>query len=480
MPGREDAVSGKLIWARDLALMGLALAGTMASEISVAYAQGEILCPSPPSTQHPLPSFSNSDSSSFVITGLSAGAAAFMERRSWFGEPDFNVGGSSDDWAEGYLEPQIKGQFTFPGTRSRLCGRLSAIASGTRGGLDGAGSNFDDRAPTDVTLEEAYLAVVGEDIVPLDQGSVVALSVGPQDYKVGTGFLFYDGGTDGGRRGAYWIDRRQAFEFVGRAMLSLGDVFGEVVYLDANEADPDTSTKVAGVNLELPIDFVELGASYYNIVDSDLPTRDGMSIFDVRVNAEKFDISATGEFAYQNNNGSLEAFGAYGELGYDFNLIGTDFGLSYRFAYFSGDDPDTSKSEDFDPLFYGLYESDPGGEEEEVEWGTWIQGEIIGEFVLLNSNLKTHTVRLSAYPWDDLWFNLIYYRFLLDKPEGLDPSVTSEHFADEIDFTVEWTPMDWLYLNGVIGVAIPGNGAEQFTLGDETWTHFMVYTQIDF
>jgi hypothetical protein len=97
------------------------------------------------------------------------------------------------------------------------------------------------------------------------------------------------------------------------------------------------------------------------------------------------------------------------------------FGLSYRYAYFSGNDPDSSKSEDFDPLFYGLYESDPGGENEQVEWGTWIQGEIIGEFVLLNSNLKTHTVRLRAYPLDELWFNLIYYRFLLDRPEDLDP-----------------------------------------------------------
>jgi len=267
--------------------------------VSVAHAQGDILCPSPPLPGHPLPAFSSADGRSFIAPGISAGAAVFMENRSWFGESEFNVLGSADDWAEGYLEPQIKGQFTFPGTNNRLCGRLSAIASGTRGGLDAAGSNLDDRAPTDVTLEQAYLAVIGEDMLPLEQESVLALSLGRQDYKVGTGFLFYDGGTDGGRRGAYWIDRRHAFELVGRAMLTLGDTFGEVVYLDANEADPDTNTKLAGVNLELPIEFVELGAGYYNVVDSDLPTRDGMSIFDVRVDAEKFNVSATGEFAYE-------------------------------------------------------------------------------------------------------------------------------------------------------------------------------------
>jgi hypothetical protein len=107
-------------------------------------------------------------------------------------------------------------------------------------------SNLDDRNPNDVTLEQAYLAAIGEDLLPLEQNSVLALSLGRQDYKVGTGFLFYDGGTDGGRRGAYWIDRRKAFEFVGRGMLTLGDVFGEVVYLDANETDPDTNTKLAG------------------------------------------------------------------------------------------------------------------------------------------------------------------------------------------------------------------------------------------
>ena len=83
--------------------------------VSVAHAQGDILCPAPPLPGHPLPGFSSADGRSFMAPGISAGAAAFMERRSWFGESEFNFGGSADDWAEGYLEPQIKGQFTLPG-----------------------------------------------------------------------------------------------------------------------------------------------------------------------------------------------------------------------------------------------------------------------------------------------------------------------------------------------------------------------------
>ena len=45
--------------------------------------------------------------------------------------------------------------------------------------------------------------------------------------------------------------------------------------------------------------------------------------------------------------------------------------FSYRYAFFSGGETSSGKSENFDPLFY----SGPN-------WGTWTQGEIVGEWVL--------------------------------------------------------------------------------------------------
>ena len=48
-----------------------------------------------------------------------------------------------------------------------------------------------------------------------------------------------------------------------------------------------------------------------------------------------------------------------------------------------GDDPDTIRDEGFNPLAYGM-----------SDWGTWFQGEIIGEYVLANSNLFSYLVGL--------------------------------------------------------------------------------------
>ena len=56
--------------------------------------------------------------------------------------------------------------------------------------------------------------------------------------------------------------------------------------------------------------------------------------------------------------------------------------LSYRYAFFQGDDPETPANEAFDPLLLGFY-----------DWGSWWQGEIAGEYFLSNSNLDSHQIR---------------------------------------------------------------------------------------
>ena len=70
---------------------------------------------------------------------------------------------------------------------------------------------------------------------------------------------------------------------------------------------------------------------------------------------------------------------------YEFTDVSWKPKLTYRYAFFQGDDPDTPANEAFDPLFLGFY-----------DWGTWWQGEIAGEYFLSNSNLKSHLVRVHA------------------------------------------------------------------------------------
>jgi len=41
------------------------------------------------------------------------------------------------------------------------------------------------------------------------------------------------------------------------------------------------------------------------------------------------------------------------------------------------------------------------------DWGYWFQGELLGEWVLPNSNLRSHMVRLELTPNDVFTFNLL-------------------------------------------------------------------------
>ena len=399
---------------------------------------------------------------------LFLGLAAFAESNPWYGEAEANIGGDADSWFEGAGEVGLDGSVRLGEDRGALYGRVSVVGTATRGGIDLAGSNADDRNLDDIAVENAFVGWRSGDLFPALGEDAVDLSFGRQDYLVGTGFLFGDGGADD--RGAFWLSPRDAFDLAAIGRVTVGDLTAEAVYLTPNDR-PDSGTELAGVNLDYAVEGLgTFGGGYFNVFDSDIPTRDGMNVFNLRTTLEPEALGGlvlAGEVAYQENGDALEAYGYYGEIGWRFEGLPWSPYLSYRYAFFSGDDPATARSEDFDPLFYGF-----------TDWGTWFQGEILGEFVLLNSNLESHTVRLQLAPSEPVTLNLLYHYFRLDKPEGL--GVTSADFAHEVNLIADWAVTDNLSLAGVVGVTIPENGAEQFTGGNATWAHFMVYAGLEF
>ena len=123
--------------------------------------------------------------------------------------------------------------------------------------------------------------------------------------------------------------------------------------------------------------------------------------------------------------------------------------LSYRYAFFEGDDPATSTNEAFDPLFPGFY-----------DWGTWWQGEIAGEYFLSNSNLISHQVRLHLTPSESVGAGLIGYVFQLDQPASLAPGVTSKDVASELDAYCRLEAQHELHRELRRGVRRPAGGRE--------------------
>jgi hypothetical protein len=258
---------------------------------------------------------------------------------------------------------------------------------------------------------------------------------------VGSGFLVWGGSSNGGRRGAFWLGARRAFENTGILRLRKDGFRGDFFYLTPND-NPNTNTDVLGTNLEYDItDRTEIGFMYLNILNSDRVRRDGMSVFNFRGKTAPLaslpGLQLNGELALEENGSKVNsALGGYVGIGYEFAELPWKPRVSYRFAGFSGDRRGKGTDKAFDPLFYG-----------QSDWGTWFQGEILGNWVVANQNLLSWLLRLELRPVESLTLNLLYFHFNLAELTTTEVSrdgvlhtvnVNSKNLGDEVNFAADW------------------------------------------
>ena len=206
-------------------------------------------------------------------------------------------------------------------------------------------------------------------------------------------------------------------------------------YLDRDEVpESETGSRIWGANYELAVgESSTFGATYLKAhADRDLlPERDGLNVYSVRAFTAPFpglpELSFELEYAREDNGEARKANGLTAKAAYEMSRVAWKPKLSYRYAFFEGDDPATAANEAFDPLFPGFY-----------DWGSWWQGEIAGEYFLANSNLVSHQVRLQLTPGEAVGAGLIAYVFRLDQPGSLAPRVTSRDVAFELDAYADW------------------------------------------
>jgi hypothetical protein len=419
---------------------------------------------------------------SYLKPTIQMDAGIFHERNAWFGRSRANAGGDVDFWGELGVMPGLEGAL-LTGELGTLRARVSGVWTTTQFGLDAAGSNDDDRHPNELTLEDAYVGWSSGDLFPSLGKDAIDLSIGSQKYQVGSGFLFWDGATDGGpERGGYWLGMRKAFEMTAIARVRKGPFMGEVVYLRPNQ-DPGSGTDIAGVNAEWTFgERASLGAGYWYFKDSDDFRRDGLDVFDLRGDVHPLarlpGLVLSGELVYETNDALNESWGGYTEIGHGFEEAPGKPHVSYRFAGFTGDRDGPSEIEAFDPLFYGF-----------SDWETWYLGEIFGEFVGTNRNLEAHTLRLRVEPHEGWTVTVLWLLFRLDEfatelqPRLFDPRVVDiedKKLGHEVDLVADWKMNDHVSWSAVFAALVPGDGLEQAGGGDSVWIHFMLYTSVAF
>ena len=392
---------------------------------------------------------------------LDAGLGAFGFNNSLYTDvrPDPS-GDLSDNWFESYAKPALSG--TLRAGKGQFFGKISAVGERTYS------------APPPLVGSEASSFMVEDLYIGWRSGK--ALSVGENalqftfgraQYRIGHGLFLWDGGGEGGTRGGFWSNARKAWALAGIARFHAKKNTLEGFYLDRNEVpEAETGTRVVGGNYERAIGkATTLGATYAHFMSDSVANRDGLNVVNVRAYSAPLrklpNLSFEVEYA-REDNGDLRKSTAWNVQGaYELAKVSWTPKLSYRYAYFQGDDPATAADESFDMLFPGFY-----------DWGTWWQGEIGGEYFLSNSNLISHQVRVHVKPSESVSAGLFGYVF---KHDQLPPGITSKDVATEFDAYADWSVNSNFIVSFVAALAHPQAAVTQASGRTSDFTYGMIY-----
>ena len=172
--------------------------------------------------------------------------------------------------------------------------------------------------------------------------------------------------------------------------------------------------------------------------------------------------------ASERNGDALDA-NAWTLLGaYELNDITWKPKLSYRYAFFQGDDPATPHAK-----LRSVVARLP-------RLGLVVAGRNCWRIFYSNSNLKSQQIRAHVTPSEAIGGGLIFYKFSLDHPQALAPQVTAKDVASEIDAYVDWKVNDNVTISGVGAYADPGKAVQQFSGRTKNFVYGMVYIGYSF
>ncbi|HGW4869709.1 TPA: hypothetical protein ACNIGS_001532 [Pseudomonas aeruginosa] len=382
----------------------------------------------------------------------------------------FNYGKRQSDsvkWMESYIRSGFSGETSAVG--GTAYGTVSMMTSKVFGDGDAAGTSTGDEARTD--FDQAFAGW---------KNDWLDLSAGRQTYVMGDSFLIagdqlaYGDNLGNGfdRGGLYYLAQRTSFAQTAVARLRLReDLLVEAFHLESNNNGQGSPT-LNGVNTEYAPDAGNLiGAAYFKVdkVDTQragglFALREDLDVYNLRGKTNLGIEALSLEAGYAKERSSdVDADAWYAGIYYQFAEAALTPSLGYRYSRFSGDDPESRKSEAFDPLFYGAALGDPA----------WVQGEIAGTFAgPFNTNARVHRLSGRAVLSEQVAFSAMAYRFETDQG--------SEHFADELDLYLETFPTANLAIIPVVGFWKPQQGAQAIYGQDDVQTFVALITSITF
>ncbi|MBL8228718.1 MAG: alginate export family protein [Bryobacterales bacterium] len=403
----------------------------------------------------------------------------FLEQNVWLDNPEsFTSGGKPRNvaWPEAAQELGIGGMTQLGSKPVYVYGAASYEWSTTL-----SQDTFQKGRVSHGAIELGYAGLL---FAKPGRKTALELSAGRQSFSLNSNFLFGHvlGSTNGAYRGNSGLSPRNAFRMTGLARMRHGPLTVQGFYLEPNALDfPGQMSRYAGTNIRYN-DNKNLDASfiYATSFDSEIGyaapggktlSREGLRVVNPRLRW----ISALGvkglylegEYAYEwNARFPMSAYGYGAWAGYTFVEKPLRPSLRYRYAYFTGDNPDTPTYERFDPLLGGVQNN-------------WVQGLTMVK-LFNNANIRSHRVEASIKPKPNLELLLDYHRLFavnLNNLGGKGPLQTlrSNDIGHSYAPTMKVFFTKGLYIQALVDLVVP-NEAIRLALPKpaKTWASYQL------
>lgn len=412
---------------------------------------------------------------------------------------DYNLFGAANrppldhvSWSEGYAIMGFKFEHALDAHWS-LFGALTGVVNGTRGDGDAVAATIGTE--NGGQLQDASGGIKWTD--GREGGASVTVSGGRQKWVLGDGFLIAgDQPTSGlgygapyNEDGAYYLNPRRVFSQTAIVNIETGTPLRFDAFYIESEKGWNGERAIAGAN----VDYVHktygtLGFTYIrglevkdpqNTVAPFTPATDGMNLYSVHGSTSLGIKNVNVAFRYVNEQSEavntcatpvqcegLDAWAWYVKPSYTFADTAWTPTVYYRFVSYSGDDPNTTENEGYDPLFYGA-----------TGFNQWFIGEIganySGPFA---QNADIHTLGLSTAPnidvgigkWTGLSGYVNHYAVRETSPGGDDD------WGTELAVYAEFQLFENLYLAPLYSALLPGRAYEDTYGTDDTVHNFQI------
>lgn len=434
-----------------------------------------------------------SKGSNFLTTTFSGSEIMYSNDNAWYGNSglmlegnpmaDSPAGKGYTAWVEGYAMGGIYGITRIvPKLGLHLYGGSSYLVTFSAGR-----ELFSSRSRFYGDVEDAYFGVVGGKRFSESRDYSYNIQYGRKPFTLGNGWLITNMSMNGQERAALQLNARTAARRLFLANYRYGSSWGSIM-ARAFQVRPDelpivdSHTVINGIDLDFNNrDRLQLAASVlhvpksdynYYLPDGSIHQRKGLWVYNIRAFGnpapESPGVFFKTELGYQRNeNFDMKAWAGYMQLGYNFARAYGHPSLSYRFAYFPGDNPGTKSYGRWDPLY-------TGGDGQQ-----WVQGSNMYK-VVSNSNEITHMVQLVHSPAKKLQTVTQLWLFLADQKNNLggNPALSelkSKFYGTEINLTLKYFRSQRWYFHMNTAVTFPGSAIRKNVPGAKTWFSLMFF-----